>query len=93
MIYLVCSAGGHLTQLIGLAERLRKLNEKLTFITYDNHVSRELSKKYKVNFVINPERNIFKYVLCLLQTATIFAKIQPSKLITNGAGVCLPAFF
>jgi len=36
---------------------------------------------------------LFRFIFCFFQTLLIFVSKPPDKIITNGAGVCIPAFF
>ena len=90
-ICIVCSAGGHLTEILLVKEAYNKYNK--FFITFKRENSIELAKKEKVYFVEDPERNFKNFIKCALQTLKILLKERPRVLISTGAGVAVPACF
>jgi beta-1,4-N-acetylglucosaminyltransferase len=84
-IYFICSAGGHLTELIySVGEDIIKL--KPTLLSYeDMKIDNVKFKK-----LINPHRSFFKYIYCSFQTLKYFIQDRPEAVISTGAGIAIP---
>jgi beta-1,4-N-acetylglucosaminyltransferase len=87
-ICLVCSHGGHLTELLHLTEALE--GHDTFFITYDSARTRQLERKYLL-------RNIGKSPLLMayafLSIFRILRKEKPRLIISTGAEVAIPPFY
>lgn len=84
-IALVCSAGGHLTemkQLEGVYSRFKHF-----FVTFEREDSRDLENAY---FITDPKRSPGKAVKNFFQSLRIFWKERPDVVISTGAGVAVP---
>ncbi len=90
-VCIVCSSGGHLTEILQVNECLQKFPH--FFITFKREDSLELKKRKKVYFVENPSRNPINFLKCLFQTFSILKKEKPKVIISTGAGVAVPACF
>lgn|GEM_PF-1077107 len=90
-ICIATSAGGHLTE-IKLLERFYKKRNRF-FITFKRNNSLDLAKKEKVYFVKDPGRNPLSLLINILQTFRIMLKEKPDFVISNGAGVAIPACY
>ncbi|MBU2476466.1 hypothetical protein KKG83_03275 [Candidatus Micrarchaeota archaeon] len=86
---IVCSTGGHLTEVILLAKDYYKKHEHF-FVTFKRIDSVELSRKHKVYFVVDPKKNPLSFMHDFLQSFFIFLKEKPDAVISTGAGVALP---
>ena len=93
---LVCTRGGHLTQLIKLEG---VFGHRLHFLITTNGEGQqeELAHFRKVYFIadINEWRwlkNPFKFVLSFFQTLRIFVLERPDFLISTGSGIAVPPF-
>lgn len=90
-ICIVCSAGGHLTEMSQLKECFQKFPH--FFITFKREDSSELAKEEKVYFIKDPSRNPMKFLKCIFQTFSILKKEKPKAIISTGAGIAVPACF
>jgi UDP-N-acetylglucosamine transferase subunit ALG13 len=76
------STGGHLNQ---LKELIGKIDyDDSYFVTEKNTFSESLLKKKEVYFVINPKRDIIKFVKNFLQSWKIYKNKRPDIIITTG---------
>ncbi|ASJ03592.1 capsular biosynthesis protein [Thermococcus profundus] len=87
-VALVCSHGGHLTEMLYLMDAVR--NHDVFFITYDNFRTRDLPyKKYLLeNIGTNPVRMLKSF----FQIGVILAKEKPGVIISTGSEIAIPAF-
>ncbi|WP_321422018.1 PssD/Cps14F family polysaccharide biosynthesis glycosyltransferase [uncultured Methanobacterium sp.] len=87
-ISLVCSHGGHLTEILYLMDAFE--SHEIFFITYDNFRTRELNyNKYLLeNIGINPIKMIkaFFYIFRILWDE------EPHLIISTGSEIAIPAF-
>jgi len=90
-ICIVCSAGGHLTEIKLLEDLYKKWDH--FFITFKRNNSINLSKKEKVYFIKDPSRNPISLLITTIQTLVILLKEKPDLIISNGAGVAIPACY
>jgi UDP-N-acetylglucosamine:LPS N-acetylglucosamine transferase len=90
-ICVVCSAGGHLTEILQIKESYENYDH--FYITFKRENSIELAKKEKVYFVTDPGRSIKNLFKCIFQTFKILLKEKPNVIISTGAGVAVPACF
>jgi UDP-N-acetylglucosamine:LPS N-acetylglucosamine transferase len=86
-ICLACSAGGHLTEI----RKLEKLYSKYDyfFVTYFSDTIKYFAKQEKFYFVKYPKRNIFNFLINILQSFKIFIAERPDVIISTGAGVAI----
>lgn len=86
------SPGGHLKQVVLLAEKLKR-DFDITFITYYTPLAEKLLKGYKVEFVIEPKIGIKswprKFVLAV-QAALLLLKERSNVIVTAGSDVAVP---
>ncbi|MBD3155766.1 MAG: hypothetical protein GF368_03870 [Candidatus Aenigmarchaeota archaeon] len=90
-ICIACSAGGHLTE-IKLLKKIYEKNEHF-FLTFKRNNSLSLSKKEKVYFIKDPSRNPLSLLVNIVQSFRILKKENPDYIISNGAGVAIPACY
>lgn len=88
-IALICSHGGHLTEMSYLKEAFA--DHEIFFVTYDNVRTRNISeKKYLFpNFGEKP----YKMLLNLPKIINILLKEKPDLIISNGAEIAIPFFY
>lgn len=87
-IALVCSHGGHLTEMLYLMDAFGGHN--VFFITYDNFRTRELPhKKYLLE---NIGTNPVKMLRAFLKIGIILAREKPKVIISTGSEIAIPAF-
>lgn len=86
-ICLAASAGGHLTQIRKLDILYR--NYDYFFVTFYAQPLKDLPKSERFYFVLNPGRNIFKFLFNAVQSLKIFLKEKPDVVISTGAGVAI----
>lgn len=88
-IALVCSHGGHLTEILHLMEAFE--DHETFFITYDNFrtINMDHDKYLLENIGTNPYK-MFKGSLKILK---ILLKEKPDMIISTGSEIAIPAFF
>ncbi len=86
-ICLVCSAGGHLTQIRRLEKFYRKY--EYFFVTFFSKPIEELAIRERFYFVKDPERNPYKFLVNIFQSLKVFLKENPDVIISTGAGVAI----
>ncbi len=84
------SLGGHLTQALTLAEKLKKYD--LFFVTSYSGKFRTANLKWKFNYVVNPARNMLKFFILTAQAFWILIKENPNVLISTGSNIPIPFF-
>lgn len=87
-IALVCSHGGHLTELLYLMDAFKE--HEIFFITYDNFRTREL--KYEKYLLENIGTNPLKMTKAFFQMFKILIKEKPDIIISTGSEIAIPAF-
>jgi len=85
-IGLVCSAGGHLTEILQLRDAYEEFDH--FFLTFKRQDSSELPGR--VYYVSDPKRNPFSLVKNVLHSMRVFFRERPDVVITTGAGVAVP---
>jgi len=88
-IAIVCSHGGHLTEMLYLIEAFK--DHEIFFVTYDNPRTRNLNyKKYLFpNFGNNP-LELIKNIHKILE---IMINEKPDFIVSNGAEIAIPFFY
>lgn len=84
-ICLTCSHGGHLTEMLALADAFAG-HDKFYF-TYDADTTRRLSSAY---LVANMAKNPVEFVKNLFRVTRIFRKERPDLVVSTGAEIALP---
>jgi len=88
-IALVCSYGGHLTEIKYLMEAFE--GHEIFFVTYDSIRTRQLP--YQKYLLDNIEWNPFKLGISFLKFYKIFKVEQPDIVISTGSEIAIPAFY
>lgn len=86
-ICLICSAGGHLTQIRKLEKFYRKYD--YFFVTFFSKPIEELAKKERFHFVKDPGRNLYRFLVNIFQSLKVFLMERPDVIISTGAGVAV----
>jgi len=88
-IALVCSHGGHLTEMLYLMEAFE--GHDVFFITYDSPRTRTLNyRKYLLkNIGTNPLRMLLAFAKFLI----VFVKERPRLVVSTGSEIAIPAFY
>ncbi len=87
-IALVCSAGGHLTELLQLKKSWQ--NTDHFFITDKRMDSQALAKNNKTFFLTVPRRNPVKLLINFFQALNLYFKTKPNLVISTGADTAIP---
>ena len=87
-ICLVCSHGGHLTEILHLEEAFE--GHETFFITYDSPRTRTLGHKYLLK---NIGTNPLVMVQAFFSIFRILRKEKPRLIISTGAEIAIPAFY
>lgn len=87
-IALVCSHGGHLTEMLYLIDAFE--DHEIFFVTYNNFRTEDMSyNKYLLeNIKISP----IKMIKALFHFYRIFQKERPEIIISTGSEIAIPAF-
>lgn len=86
-IALVCSHGGHLTEMLELADAFDGMDT--FYFTYEGETTRQLPNVYVVP---NKPGSPIAFVLNLVRIARIFRREQPTFVVSTGAEIAIPAF-
>ncbi|MEN6554067.1 MAG: PssD/Cps14F family polysaccharide biosynthesis glycosyltransferase [Methanobacterium sp.] len=87
-IALVCSHGGHLTELLYLMDAFKE--HEIFFITYNNFRTRDL--KYDKYLMENIGTSPFKMTKAFFQMFRILIHEKPEMIISTGSEIAIPAF-
>jgi len=87
-IALVCSHGGHLTEMLYLMEAFK--GHDVFFITYDSSRTRAL--RYRKYLLENIGTNPVKMLKAFLKIGKILAKERPQVVISTGSEIAIPTF-
>ncbi len=92
-IILVCSSGGHFSQLYSL-KRFWKLFERRVWVTFNSIDAKTVLEDEKTFWAFSPtNRNLINLVRNILLAFIILKKEKPDLLITTGAGVSVPFIY
>ena len=87
-IGLICSAGGHLVEILQLAEAFE--GYPFFFLTYRE---RATSNREKTFYISNFSRNPFSLMTGVLRILYVFLKERPSILLSTGSEIAIPSFY
>ena len=87
-VMFICSAGGHLTELLKIDRLFKKYDYIL--VTEKNKISKKLTTKYKMEFLIYgsryyPLKYIFVFLFNFFKSIYLFFKYKPDLVYTTGA--------
>lgn len=88
-IGLVCSHGGHLTEMLALMGSFE--GKDVFFITYDTKRTRLLS--YPKHFVPNIETSPIRMFISLIRVIKILRQEKPDIILSTGSEITIPTFF
>lgn len=88
-IALVCSHGGHLTEMLYLMDAFQ--DHEIFFVTYDNFRTRDLG--YKKYLLQNIGTSPLKMSKAFLNFIKILTKEKPEMIVSTGSEIAIPAFF
>lgn len=88
-IAIVCSHGGHLTQMLYLMDAFK--GNDIIFITYDSKRTRELN--YTKYLVKNIGYNPLKMFIAAMTFLKVFLKYRPDLIVSNGSEIGIPALY
>lgn len=90
-VLLICSTGGHLTQLHQLRSWWE--NHERWWVTFDKDDARHLLAEEQVIYASHPvTRNLPNLLRNLLLSVSVLRRCRPEVIVSNGAGVALPFF-
>jgi beta-1,4-N-acetylglucosaminyltransferase len=92
-LLLVCSAGGHLLELLALQEHVWS-NFDRTWVTLRKIDSESLLKGEKVYYAYGPtNRNYLNLVRNFFYALYVLAKEHPTCVVSSGAGIAIPFLY
>lgn len=91
-VMFICSAGGHLTEILKIDKLFKKYDYVL--VTEKNKISIDLQKKYNIEFLMYGSRYylpkyIFVFIINFFKSIYLFFKYQPDLVYTTGAHTCI----
>jgi len=86
-VALVCSQGGHLTEMLLLMKAFDK--HDVFFVTYKNPSTTQL--KYKKYLTENIGTNVWKMIKAFIHIFKILSKEKPDMVISTGAEIAIPS--
>lgn len=90
-ICIVCSAGGHLTEISQLREVFRKYD--YFFLTAKRKDTKDLAKSEKVIFITDPGRSPLRLLKNICQSILVIRKENPDVILSTGAGIAIPTCY
>ena len=91
-VMFICSAGGHLTEMLKIDRLFKKYDYVL--VTEKNDISIKLKDKYNIDYLMYGSRYYpFKYIFVFsynfLRSMYLFFKYKPDLVYTTGAHTCV----
>jgi beta-1,4-N-acetylglucosaminyltransferase len=91
-VLLVASSGGHLLELLELADRYEPGARH--WVTFDKPDARTLLAGERVTYAYGPtNRHVGNLIRNAFLAARVMRRIRPRAVITTGAGVCVPFLY
>jgi beta-1,4-N-acetylglucosaminyltransferase len=90
-ICLVCSHGGHLTEMLQLLNAFRE--HKIFFVTYYSKRAENLAKTHKTYLLKNIGRNPLRMFMSLPFVIRILKLEKPNLIISTGSEIAIPFFY
>jgi beta-1,4-N-acetylglucosaminyltransferase len=88
-VLLVASSGGHLLELLELADAFER--QERHWITFDKPDARSLLSGERVTYAHHPtNRNVSNLLRNTLLALRLVARLRPAAVVTTGAGVAVP---
>ena len=87
-ICLVCSYGGHLSQMLRLMEAFE--GHETFFVTYDSARTRELERKYLLK---NIGRSPWMMLTAGVAAFRILLREKPDLVVSTGSEIAIPVFY
>jgi len=88
-ICLVCSHGGHLTEMLQLIKAFE--GHEIFFLTYKS--SRTNVMKFRKYLIENIGKNPFKFLVSIPLILKVLIKEKPDLIISTGAEIAIPVFY
>ena len=88
-ICLVCSDGGHLTQILQLMPAFEQ--HDMFFITYEGSRAKDLSRRHYT--ITNIDKNIYRFIFDFAKILFILIKERPNLIISTGSEIAIPTFY
>ena len=86
---LIATTGGHLTQIVGLAERIPP-DPELVWVTHENEQSTSLLAGRDVEYVpYVGVRDVPGVLRCVLRAHVMYRRRQPTRAVSTGSGIAL----
>lgn len=89
-ICITCSAGGHLQEILDIFP-FEMVDAYL--VTFESLFIEKNSYFYKIYFVDDASKNLYRLLRCALQSLFIILNERPAAIVSTGAGVSLPTIF
>ena len=89
-IGLVCSHGGHLSEMLSLLEAFE--GHDLFFVTYHSSREEELARQHRVYALSNFGRNPLRVLSSLPTVWRILRRERPDALVSTGSEIAIPFF-
>jgi beta-1,4-N-acetylglucosaminyltransferase len=89
-IGLICSHGGHLTEMLELVTAFE--GHQVFFVTYQSERVKELMEQYQVYTLRNIGTSPFLLLSSLPATWSILRREQPDVLVSTGSEIAIPFF-
>jgi beta-1,4-N-acetylglucosaminyltransferase len=87
-ICLVCSHGGHLTEMLELSEAFQ--GHDVFFVTYKSGRTKKLNRAYRFPNLTKDRLSLFSFVPRVLK---ILLKERPKAVVSTGAEIAVPVFY
>ena len=85
---LISSSGGHLTYLLYLKELWAEYPH-CWITSRAGALGQSLGEENK-RYILDPQRNVFKFAVNLVQAVVLFRREKPDVVITTGSGIAIP---
>jgi UDP-N-acetylglucosamine:LPS N-acetylglucosamine transferase len=87
-IALVCSHGGHLTEILQVRDAFQ--DNDVFFITYDDVCAQDFGRVYLTK---NIGTSLWRMSVAFLKILLILIRERPSVIVSTGAEIAIPAFY
>ncbi len=87
-ICLLCSHGGHLTEVLYIMEAFE--GHETFFVTYDSVRTRQLDRRYLLD---NIGKNPWKMATAAVRILRILRNERPDVIVSTGSEIAIPAFY